>query len=204
MPCCSCPILYVRGRQHPVTILNTLATPDDYQEAAVRAVFQIHVSQPEGDILVFLTGSDLPPRDVSRAGADGLIAITLQVRRTSTTSPSSLRRFPTSSRPRSGRFVPLSHVPPSTLNANHSLTQLSVLPFMASTSPVDQAKVFAPAALKTRKVILATNVAETSITLPGIKYVVDSGYAKQKNYVSRRGTGESSHFGATTSALGLN
>lgn len=60
---------------------------------------------------------------------------------------------------------------------------------MASTTPSAQAKIFSPAPPNTRKVILATNVAETSITIPGIKYVIDSGYCKEKNYINRKGTG---------------
>ena len=38
----------------------------------------------------------------------------------------------------------------------------------------------------TRKIVVATNVAETSITVPGVKYVVDSGYVKLKGYEPRR------------------
>lgn len=52
------PILYVRGRQHTVKIYNSLSMPEDYQEAAVRTFFQIHLDQPAGDVLIFLTGQD--------------------------------------------------------------------------------------------------------------------------------------------------
>lgn len=43
-----------------------------------------------------------------------------------------------------------------------------------------QMKVFQPASAWTRKVILSTNIAETSVTIPGIKYVVDTGYVKAR------------------------
>lgn len=45
-----------------------------------------------------------------------------------------------------------------------------------------QMKVFISAPLGKRKVILATNIAETSITIPGVKYVVDTGFVKGKGW----------------------
>jgi len=46
-------------------------------------------------------------------------------------------------------------------------------------------KAFLPTPPKTRKCILATNIAETSITIPGIKYVIDTGKCKEKQYLAR-------------------
>ncbi|KAG2218383.1 hypothetical protein INT45_013334 [Circinella minor] len=55
-------------------------------------------------------------------------------------------------------------------------------PLFAALPPSQQQTVFNPAPKNTRKVILATNIAETSITIPGIKYVVDCGLAKMRGF----------------------
>lgn len=54
------------------------------------------------------------------------------------------------------------------------------LPLYASLPPSEQAKVFQPLKARRRKVILATNIAETSVTVPGVRYVIDSGLRKVK------------------------
>ncbi|GAA5855522.1 hypothetical protein JCM9279_006036 [Rhodotorula babjevae] len=59
---------------------------------------------------------------------------------------------------------------------------LLITPLYAKLAPAEQAKAFAPAPPNTRKVILATNIAETSVTIPGVKFVVDCGLAKEKRY----------------------
>lgn len=58
-----------------------------------------------------------------------------------------------------------------------------VLPLYARLSPAEQQKIFAP--MSGRKIVLATNVAETSLTVPGIRYVIDSGTARISRYSYR-------------------
>jgi ATP-dependent helicase HrpA len=60
---------------------------------------------------------------------------------------------------------------------------LTIIPFYARLSLAEQQKVFAPHT--GRRVILATNVAETSITVPGIRYVIDPGFARISRYSYR-------------------
>ncbi|KAJ5456643.1 hypothetical protein N7530_011917 [Penicillium desertorum] len=52
------PLLAVPGRTHPVEIFYTPEPEQDYVEAAVRTVLQIHATEGEGDILLFLTGEE--------------------------------------------------------------------------------------------------------------------------------------------------
>ncbi|PVZ09949.1 ATP-dependent RNA helicase HrpA [Actinomycetospora cinnamomea] len=62
---------------------------------------------------------------------------------------------------------------------------LDVLPLYARLSAAEQHRVFEPASGGRRRVVLATNVAETSLTVPGIRYVIDPGLARISRY-SRR------------------
>jgi ATP-dependent helicase HrpA len=62
-------------------------------------------------------------------------------------------------------------------------SSLEVLPLFARLSVEQQQQVFAPS--RGRRIVLATNVAETSLTVPGIRYVIDSGLARVKRYSLR-------------------
>ena len=67
----------------------------------------------------------------------------------------------------------------------HHPPGVEVMPLYARLSPEDQMKVFQPHGRP--RVVLATNVAETSLTVPGIKYVVDPGTARINRYSPRTG-----------------
>ncbi|KAF2864209.1 P-loop containing nucleoside triphosphate hydrolase protein [Piedraia hortae CBS 480.64] len=67
------------------------------------------------------------------------------------------------------------------------LPKMLVLPLYAALPQWAQQKAFEKAPPNTRKVILSTNIAETSVTVPGVRYVIDSGKAKIKQY--REGLG---------------
>ncbi|CAF1244026.1 unnamed protein product [Adineta steineri] len=138
------PIFRIPGRRFPVDIYYTKAPEADYIDAAVVTVLQIHVTQPLGDILVFLTGQE----EIESANE-------MLLERT--------RRL------------------------GSKIKELIVLPIY-STLPSDmQIKIFEPAPPGARKVILATNIAETSLTIDGIVFVIDPGFCKQKTYNARNG-----------------
>ena len=76
----------------------------------------------------------------------------------------------------------------STINALRAACtheRLALIPLHGELPPEDQDRAFAPHSL--RKVIVATNVAETSVTIDGIRHVVDSGQARVARYDSERG-----------------
>ncbi|KAL3923383.1 MAG: hypothetical protein SGPRY_004235, partial [Prymnesium sp.] len=72
-------------------------------------------------------------------------------------------------------------------SAANKPSSLLVLPIHASLPSEEQAKVFEPAPQGVRKVIMATNVAETSLTLPGVRVVIDLGMVKEKHYERDKG-----------------
>lgn len=137
------PEFFIPGRTFPVDIQYSRSPCEDYVDSAVRQVLAIHVSQPAGDILVFMTGQED-------------IEVTCELV--------------------AERLAQLNDPP-----------KLSILPIY-SQMPADlQAKIFDRAPPGVRKVIVATNIAETSLTVDGIMYVVDSGFSKLKVYNPKMG-----------------
>ncbi|TID21853.1 pre-mRNA-splicing factor ATP-dependent RNA helicase PRP43 [Venturia nashicola] len=145
------PLLAVPGRTHPVEIFYTAQPERDYVEAALRTVLQIHASEPEGDILLFLTGEE----EIE----DACRKISLEA---------------------------------DELMREADSGPLKVYPLYGTLPPQAQQKIFDPAppprepgGRPGRKVIVSTNIAETSLTIDGIVYVVDPGFSKQKVYNPR-------------------
>ncbi|KAF7727863.1 ATP-dependent RNA helicase dhx8 [Apophysomyces ossiformis] len=67
------------------------------------------------------------------------------------------------------------------------VTDVAVYPLYASLETYDQKAVFELPRKGVRKVVFATNVAQTSVTIPGIRYVVDCGFVKEKSYDANTG-----------------
>lgn len=143
------PLLKIPGRTFPVEIFYTPEPERDYLEAAIRTVMQIHKYEPEGDILMFLTGEE----EIEEACR---------------------------------RIRKESHA------LGENFGEVLVVPLYSTLPPAMQQRIFdspppprGPKRIPGRKIVVATNIAETSITIDGIVYVVDPGFSKQKVYNPR-------------------
>jgi pre-mRNA-splicing factor ATP-dependent RNA helicase DHX16 len=67
------------------------------------------------------------------------------------------------------------------------IAEMIICPIYANLPSDQQSKIFEPTPEGARKVVLSTNIAETSITIDGVVYVIDPGFVKQKHYNPRTG-----------------
>ena len=139
-----CNIFRIPGREYPVEIMYTKQPESDYVDAALITVLQIHLTEPAGDILLFLTGQD---------EIDQACQILYE----------------------------------RVKNLGSKVPELIILPVYSSLPSEMQTRIFEPAPAGTRKCVVATNIAEASLTIDGIYYVVDPGFAKQKVYNPKLG-----------------
>ncbi|KAL0260662.1 hypothetical protein SLS55_004352 [Diplodia seriata] len=132
-------IISLEGRMYPVDIHYLEQPAEDYVERTVKTVFDIHTQEPEGDILIFLTGRE----EIDTA---------------------------------------LEMIADRAMNLNPKTPSIQALPLYAGLPTDQQMYVFEPTPENTRKVIVATNIAEASVTIDGIVYVIDCGYVKLRAY----------------------
>ncbi|ETW03303.1 hypothetical protein, variant [Aphanomyces invadans] len=152
----NCPVVQIPGRSFPVDIYHSKqhqimgksGPVSTYIQSAVDTTMQIHEHEPEGHILVFLTGQ----KEIEEACA-------------------LLRK----------RLDQLAHD-----GGVAALPHTLILPLYGALTSDKQRRIFSPCG-KSRKIIVCTNIAETSLTVDGVKYVVDAGFTKQKVYNPVRG-----------------
>jgi len=137
-------VLSIEGRTFPVDIFYSLDPVPDYIQATVATVMKIHVGEPAGDVLCFLTGQD---------EVDSVVRSLVDESR---------------KQPRDAM-------------------RMRVLPMHGSLPAADQLRVFERVSRGTRKIVVATNIAEASVTIDGIVFVVDAGFVKLPAYDSNSG-----------------
>jgi ATP-dependent RNA helicase DHX8/PRP22 len=164
-------IISIPGRQFPVQLLYTAAPVADYIEASLSTIVQIHTHEEPGDILVFLPGQE-EIEDLAN-----LLKQYLQEQDDATLWTGDCVEEMQSHKSNSG----------SSSNHRSQLVGNGVLICLLYAALPPEAQMLAfeekPVGCR-RKIILATNVAETSVTLPAIRYVVDSGKYKCRQVLS--------------------
>eukprot|EP00930_Biecheleria_cincta_P012988 TRINITY_DN11806_c0_g1_i1.p1 TRINITY_DN11806_c0_g1~~TRINITY_DN11806_c0_g1_i1.p1 ORF type:complete len:1134 (+),score=256.93 TRINITY_DN11806_c0_g1_i1:114-3515(+) len=138
-------IFTIPGRTFPVEILYSKDPEQDYVEAALMTVLQIHLTEPSGDVLVFLTGQE---------------------------------EIDTACQVLHERMQKLEAMAPP---------PLIILPVYSALPSEMQTMIFEPPPPGCRKCIVATNIAEASLTIDGIFFVVDPGMSKMKMYNAKTG-----------------
>ncbi|RZC50922.1 hypothetical protein C5167_019351 [Papaver somniferum] len=113
---CNCQILTIPGREHEVKVIYEKSPESNYVAAALTKVMQIHLTEPKGDILLFLTGKE--------------------------------------------------EIDAACQTLNDRMKELEE---------------------RKRKVVVATNITEASLTIDGIFYVIDPGFAKKNLYKPKQG-----------------
>ncbi|ESK95022.1 dhx37 protein [Moniliophthora roreri MCA 2997] len=193
------PVINVSARQHPVTIHFNRRTASDYVTEAIKKTVKIHTRLPPGGILVFLTGqneitgvcrklearfgkkaineqkTDLEPEEIDLGEFQNVEENDFDDGE-GTEDPDAL-----DSEEEDQLDEELG------IDINETETPMHVLPLYSLLPSDQQMRVFKPPPPGSRLVIVSTNVAETSLTIPGIRYVIDCGRAKERHYDATNG-----------------
>lgn len=193
------PLLQAEGRQFPVTTHFARRTQRDYLEEAYEKVRKGHNKLPPGGMLVFLTGHNeitaLAKRlndtfESSQRGQSNGHKVRISASETPLETEDLELGNDILGSNRSGS----DEVIDGNLSEDEddqdfevgdstpASSKVHILPLYSQLQTKDQLRVFEPPPENSRMIVLATNVAETSLTIPGIRYVFDCGRAKEKKY----------------------
>ncbi|EWC45097.1 hypothetical protein DRE_06236 [Drechslerella stenobrocha 248] len=194
------PVVLSEARQHKVTNRFSLRTRHDYLEEAYKKVCKIHRKLPKGGILVFLTGKQdihtlmqrlrrtFPLTDgrqakgVEAGGASVQIPAKDAVAEAEDVEFGGQDKFNMDEAEEDDEMEGGSDLEDDYYAVEDTTDDLVILPLYSLLPTSEQMKIWAPLKPNQRLCVLATNVAETSLTIPGISYVVDSGRVKNRNY----------------------
>ena len=156
------------GRSFSVRIEHPPARAQESLEHQLARVARQALAENDGDVLAFLPGR----REIARAQA--LLEETLSLRE---------RVAEGRERVRAERVVQTSPNPhPRSLSQREREEKIEIVPLHGELSLAEQQFALSPAEPGTRRIVLATNVAESSVTLPGIRAVIDAGLAREPRF----------------------
>ncbi|RDW94284.1 putative DEAH-box RNA helicase ECM16 [Coleophoma crateriformis] len=191
------PVIQAEGRQYPVTTHFARKTHHDYVEEAFRKISKGHRKLPPGGFLVFMTGQNeithLSKR-LKEAFRGGNTSAGPQVRISGKDAPMEAEdidfgEIGTDTHDfddddDDGDEVDFHDDDDFDIGEEEEIgpAKMHVLPLYSLLPTREQLRVFEPPPDGSRLVVLATNVAETSLTIPGIRYVFDCGRSKERKY----------------------
>lgn len=194
------PVLQAEGRQYPVTNHFARKTHHDYVEEAFRKVCKGHKKLPPGGFLVFLTGQNEIThltKKLKEAFQSGTTASGPKVRISGQDAPMETEDIDFGGLSDDERLLSDDEVEENDDadfdvaveegEAELGPAKVHVLPLYSLLPTKEQLRVFDDPPDGSRLIVLATNVAETSLTIPGIKYVFDSGRSKERKFNKQTG-----------------
>ncbi|KAH8166507.1 hypothetical protein CIB48_g1717 [Xylaria polymorpha] len=193
------PVLDVEGRQYPVTMHFSRRTQADYVDEAFKKIIRGHRKLPPGSMLVFLTSHN----EISRLSqklklhSTGLKSASYpKVRFSANDGPLEVEDIEfgqtddvTGTELDELRFIEDEEDVDEDEEAEFDVPnetgqavplKMHILPLYSLLPTREQMRVFEEPPEGSRSIILATNVAETSLTIPGVKYVIDCGRSKER------------------------
>ncbi len=192
------PVLQAEGRQYPVTVHFARKTHHDYVEEAFRKITKGHKKLPPGGFLVFLTGQNEIihlSKKLKEAFRIGHTASGPQVRISGKDAPIETEDIDFGDAMDDNNVDDYDDGDNGEVDINlednefdveeegeTGPVKMHVLPLYSLLPTREQLRVFEPPPDGSRLVILATNVAETSLTIPGIRYVFDCGRSKERKF----------------------
>ncbi|KAI6225151.1 hypothetical protein M3Y99_01377400 [Aphelenchoides fujianensis] len=175
-------LLSVESRQFPVTVHFERRTPDDHMRAAFLKVCKIHERLPEGGILVFVSGQKEEREDDEQDEQEAVEKIDLveleQDEQLLDLDDRDGADCADEAEDEAADEFELRDERP----AGGQQRPLFCLPLYSMLPSALQRRVFEPVPAGRRLCVVATNVAETSLTIPGVRYVVDAGKEKRRDF----------------------
>jgi len=196
------PLLQAEGRQYPVTTHFARRTQRGYVEEVFVKISKGHKKLPPGGMLVFLTGQNeitalskrlkeaFPATQTSQAPVQRahIAAIDAPIENEDMDLGEDNLGYDQAEEgsedydDETDEDENHEFDVPDIENTSPASTQLHILPLYSQLQTKDQLRVFSPPPDNARLIVLATNVAETSLTIPGVRYVFDCGRAKDRKY----------------------
>ncbi|HRO63265.1 ATP-dependent helicase HrpB [Thermomonas sp.] len=161
------PRLSSAGRSYPVAVAHFPARREEALEQQVRRAVEHALAEHPGDVLVFLPGQ----REIAKverllspspAGRGVGVRVGVLVKSSPSTNP----------------HPPFGHLLPE----GEGNSEVEILVLHGELPLEQQTRVLQPAEDGRRRVVLATNVAESSVTLPGVRVVIDAGLAREPKF----------------------